>query len=152
VTLDEARTLVRFPVLLPSAPGLAEPDEVYVGSLPPGGQVALVYRARPGTPPADPAGLGLLITQFRGAVNADLVTKEIGPCTRVQAITVNGGRGFWIDGEVHAILYRDANGQFTNDQVRLAGNTLVWEQSGLIVRIEGARTKEEALAIAASTR
>ena len=51
VTLEEARRRVDWPVLVPAAAGLGQPDAVYVEAVPSGGRVDLVYRARPGLPP-----------------------------------------------------------------------------------------------------
>jgi hypothetical protein len=50
------------------------------------------------------------------------------------------------------VLYAAANGQIRTDRVRLAGNVLIWQQEGVIVRIEGTHTLAQALAIARSLR
>ena len=76
----------------------------------------------------------------------------MGRDTRLTPVTVNGGRGYWIDGESHVFFYRDASGNVHSESVRLAGNVLVWEQGGLIVRLEGDISLEEALRIAESVR
>jgi hypothetical protein len=127
---------------------------VYAGAPPPGGQVTLVYRARPGLPPPSTlqTEVGLLITQFRGGIEPELYGKGIGPGTQLEAIAVNGGRGYWIEGRPHTFFYRDADGRVRDESSRLAGNTLLWEQDGLTFRLESALTKEEALRIAAALR
>ena len=48
---SDAAARVPFPVREPTAPELGAPDEVYVGSVATGQQVALVYRERPGLEP-----------------------------------------------------------------------------------------------------
>ncbi len=141
-----------FPVLLPVDPAFGEPDEVYVGEPPPGGQIALVWRARPGLPPAAESGVGALMTQFRGDTEAGLMSKSLGPGTRLEEVVVNGQPGFWIEGSPHLFLYRDASGRIREETIRLAGNSLVWQQGGLIVRLETALSKDETLRIAASVR
>ena len=65
---------------------------------------------------------------------------------------MNGGRGVWLEGAPHLLVVPDARGQFRQDRVRLAGNVLLWEQNGLLLRLEGAFSRDEALAIAASVR
>jgi len=81
------------------------------------------------------------------ATATDLAGK---PLSGTASVTVNGGRGFWIEGAPHQIFYRDVNGQVHDRQLRLAGNTLIWEQDGLTLRLESALSKDEALRIAAS--
>jgi hypothetical protein len=155
VTLDEARARVPYAVFMPTLAELGAPDEVYVGPMPPGGQVTLLYRARSGLPPASETGVGLLLTQFRtapGAADRGVLGKGVGPETRIEALTVNGGPAVWIEGNPHFLFYRDTTGQFQQETVRLAGNVLLWEQGGLTLRIEGAFTKDQALRIAASVK
>ena len=41
-------------------------------------------------------------------------------------------------------------GAFQQQRLRLVGNVLVWNHAGLLLRIEGARTLEEAQRLAAS--
>ncbi len=107
-----------FPVLTPGLPELGTPDEVYYSPSPPGGQVALVYGARPGLPPAVGTGLGLYLTQFRGAINRDFYMKGIGPGTTLEEVTVNGARGYWIAGEPHSFFYRDERGAIQSERSR----------------------------------
>ncbi len=153
LTLDEARSRVAFHVLTPALPSLGPPDEVYLIEPPSGGEVSLVYRARPGLPRAAETGVGLLLSEFRGDLAPEMIAaKGLGPRTRLEAITVNGGRGFWIEGESHYFFYRDPSGDLRDERVRLAANTLLWEQGNLTLRLESAVAKDEALRIAASLR
>jgi hypothetical protein len=132
-------------VLAPKA--LGSPDGVYVSS----GQVWLAYASRNGLPSApEVAGIGLLMSEFRATVDPQvLLGKTIPPGTRVDEVQVGGNRGFWIVGAAHVFL-RYANGSFANAAPRLAGNTLLWEQGGLTLRIESALQREAALRIAES--
>lgn len=150
VSLAQVQQRVGFRPLLPE--GLGQPDAVYVATPPPSGAVTLVYRPRPGLPATTETGVGLLLTEFRGATDAGFLMKVVGPDTRVEAVTVNGAPGFWLEGAPHALAYRDPSGQFETATLRLAGNTLAWNQGDLTLRIESALTKEEALKIASSVR
>lgn len=158
VSLEQAQESVAYRVHQPSLPELGSPDEVYLLTPPPGGMVSLVYRERPGLPATRETGVALLFTQFSGDVPPELigkgidVGKEIGRGTKLERVTVNGGRGYWIEGDPHLFLFRDARGQVREETVRLAGNTLIWEQDGLTFRLEGAPDKETALRVAASVR
>jgi hypothetical protein len=148
VTPGEAQSRVAFPILAPELSRFGLPDAVYVGDSPPGGQVSLVYGERAGLPETSVSGVGMLLTQFRAVVEPAFITKLLGPGTRAEPVMVNGGFGYWIEGAPHGFLYRDADGRIQEDRFRLAGNTLLWQQGGLTLRLESSLTKEEALAIA----
>jgi hypothetical protein len=153
MTLDEARTRIARPILVPSLPDLASPDEVYVSDVPAGGQVALLYDPRPGIPASPETGVGLLLTQFDGSLLRGQFGKGLGPGTRLEEVQVNGGYGLRIEGDPHAVFgYQDSAGQNRSEAIRLAANTLIWERGSLIIRLEGALSRDEMLRIAASVR
>jgi hypothetical protein len=112
--------------------------------------VSLVFGVRDGLPKTAQGGVGVLFSEFHGEIEPAFFGKVLSAGTTLEPVTVNGGRGWWIQGEPHLIFYRDANGQVHDEQLRLAGNTLLWEQDGLTLRLESALTKDEALRIAAS--
>jgi hypothetical protein len=66
----------------------------------------------------------------------------------VTEVSVGGSTGYWISGAQHIFFYTDASGQIRYEQLRLAGDTLVFERNGVLVRIEGARNEADALRIA----
>jgi hypothetical protein len=70
----------------------------------------------------------------------------------LESIVVNGGMGYWIEGQPHLFIYRDARGEIRDEILRLAGNTLLWEQGGLTLRLEASIPRETALRIANSVR
>jgi RNA polymerase sigma-70 factor (ECF subfamily) len=162
LTLETARARFGAPVALPA--GLGAPDEVYLREPPAGGMVSLVYRPRPGIPPAGSTDVGLLVSQFRGTLAPEFLGKGLGPGSRVEQVTVGApggaagdgspgaGRGLWIEGQPHIFFYRDRGGLVRDESVRLAGNVLLWERGELTLRLEGALGRDEALAIAASVR
>ncbi len=144
VSLDEARSRAAYDVLVPQADDLGEP-EVYYSSLVQSGQVGFVY-------PSDDGGVRLLITEFRGSLEEDFIHKSTGPETTIERVTVNGEPGFWLEGEPHEFLYLDQAGQPIIETLRLAGNTLLWTQGEITLRLEGDVTKAEAVAIASAMR
>ena len=152
LTLTQAQASVPYNILTPTLPKLGDPDEVYLEEPPAGGQVALVYHAQPGIPRVDETGVGVLFTQFRGDLDPEAFKKIVGPDTRVEPISVNGERGYWIEGRQHFFLYRDAKGVFREENIRLADNTLIWEQGYLTLRLESDLSKAGALRIAESVR
>jgi hypothetical protein len=152
VTLAEARQRVRFPVVVPAAPGFERPDAVYVDpDLPVDGRVDLVYRPRPGLPAAPGTGVGLLVTQFRARVDEGFVKKALSGEGALEVVTVNGQPGYWFATE-HGFAYLDRNGNPAPETSRLAGSTLIWERGELTLRLEGQVSKEQALRIAESMR
>jgi hypothetical protein len=139
VTLAEARERASFEVVVPEA--LGDPDEVYFQEGPPsGGMVSFIY----GTSD-DPHAL---LTQFAARVD-DVILKKVAPETKIEAVTVDGQPGFWLEG-AHFFSYLDREGAMQSEQVRLAGNVLLWERGTRTLRLEADISKEEALRIAAS--
>jgi hypothetical protein len=150
VTLPEARASVPFRILLPSAQGLNQPDEIDLITSFGTGRVSLLYRARPGFPPATATGVGLLLTEFEAAPDQSFIEKKLLPSgTKLVAVKVNGEPGFWIEG-AHELYYVRPDGTPIQDTVRLAGNVLLWQHGSVTLRIEANITMAEALAIAES--
>jgi len=150
-TLAQARAAVTWPLLVPTS--LRQPDEVYVGpapDAPSGGEVTLVYTARQGIPAAGETGVGVLITESRGAINSEFFGKIIGPGTTIEPVTVAGSSGYWISGAPHDVVFVDSSGGVRFETLRLATNTLLVNVGGTVVRIEGNLTRAQALEIAAS--
>jgi hypothetical protein len=141
VGLAEAQRRVSDPILLPTG-DLGEPDEVYLDVRAGIEQVSLVYRAADEAP--------LLISQFVATSEIVPTVKEVGPGTTVEQVPVGGEPGYWIEGSPHVLLYRDPSGAQIEDRVRLVGDVLVWQRGNLTLRLEGASSKNAALAIAES--
>jgi hypothetical protein len=83
-------------------------------------------------------------------VPAGIFGKGIPPGTRIDEVKVNGGPGYWIEGDPHTIFYLDSRGQGRTETTRLASNVLLWEQNQLTLRIESALPKDQVLRIADS--
>ncbi len=152
VSLSEATRQAPFAVLVPTDPTLGVPDEVYVDGSGQSFRVTFLYRTRPGIPVSEQAGVSALFVEFRGTVEAQIFGKLIGPGTTLEQVTVNGGPGFWLAGAPHQFFYRDPDGASRPETLRLAGNTLIWEQAGLTLRLEAPLDKAAALRTASSVR
>jgi hypothetical protein len=139
VSLDEARDRADFEIVVPEA--LGDPDGVYFQETPPGGMVSLVY----GTPEHPRA----LFTQFRGSVE-EVIFKKTAAGTQIDSVRVRGEPGYFLSGNPHEFSYFDRRGEYRQEIVRLAGNTLLWERGPLTLRLEADINKEEALKIARS--
>ena len=150
-TLADAQSKVTWHIVVPAS--LGQPDEVYLQvppAGPPQGEVTLVYTSRTGIKVSGQTGVAVLVTEANGKVNANFFGKMIGNGTTLEDVTVNGHEGYWISGKPHDFLFTDANGNFRNETMRLATNTLIIDDGGTVVRIEGDLTKAQALEIARS--
>lgn len=147
-TLAGARARVAFPIRVPRA--LGAPDEVYVDRRVPGTQVTLLYHPRSDLAEARASGAGLLLFEFEGTFNRATMEKFANPA-QIQSVTVGGFPGFWIQG-VHEIAFRNANGDFEPETLRLSDSALLWQIGSVTFRIESGLSLERTLQIAASLR
>jgi hypothetical protein len=150
-TLAQAQSKVSWHIVVPAS--LGRPDEVYLQlppDGPPQGEVTLVYKSRPGLNASGQTGVAVLITEANGAVDTQVFGKMLGDGTTLEEVSVNGHKGYWISGQPHIFVFIDASGQFRSETMRLATNTLIIDDNGTVIRIEGDLTKAQALEIAAS--
>ncbi len=151
VTLEEARRRAPF-LRVPADPRLGAPDHVYIDQTRAGDRVTLVYVSRAGIPASRDAGVSAVVVVFRGRVDEALFGKVATAGTRIDEVGIDGGRGFWLEGEPHQFFYRDAAGNLWPETLRLAGNTLLWEQGDTTLRLEAQVSRNDALRIATSFR
>jgi hypothetical protein len=152
MSLDDVRARVEMPVVPPVDPALGPPDELYLDLRLGGGMVSMLWTARPGLPAAHETGVGLLISQFDGAINPDGFEKLRDQDVQVEPVSVAGAEGWWLHGATHLFLRRTGTGDESRPVVptRLAGDTLLWERDGLSYRLEGSAGLERAIEIAES--
>jgi len=150
-TLEAAQQKVSWKIADPAA--LGRPDEVYMKEPPLGpsqNEVTLVYKSRPDIPASSFTGVSVLVMEARGKFNEIFFQKTMGSGATIEEVNVGGHAGYWITGEPHDFFFTDADGQEYFDTLRLAGNTLIFDDNGTIVRIEGDMTKDQAIRIGAS--
>ena len=153
VTLAEARQRAGFRLVLPDDPLLGPPDAVYLRAVEGSVAVSFEYRVRPGIPVSPEAGIAALVTELGGRLEPAILGKVVGQGTTLELLTVNGQPGAWLDGRPHQVFYTTTGGaSFVTDTLRLAGNTLVWEQGGIVMRLEAQVDKATALRIASTFR
>ena len=134
VSREEAERLVGFPLF-----DLGEPDAVFVRGT---GVATLVYG------PVEKPRLAL--SQLRGGVWDGFVKKVGGRGTTVENVTVDGEQGLFVTGEEHFVMFRNEDGQITDEPTYLAGTVLLWNRGELLLRLEGDLTREQALVLARS--
>ena len=149
-TLESASSQVGFVLRAPTLAALTRPDQVYLMEPPAGGAVTLVYAARPGYPLQPGKTYGLVITQFRADIQAELFEKLITGGVRITQTSVHGLPAYWIAAGEHYFFYVDATGRVVQTTLRLAGDTLIWEEGGVTHRVEGAPSLQAANAVAES--
>lgn len=152
VSLDEARAEVDFPILVPNVDWLGEPDEVYLDRDPVGGAVSFVYHAKDDLPEAEETGVGLLLTQFEGYLNPGMYGKGTPPGAEIERLEIYGEEAIWISGEPHTLSYYDRDDEYVQQRLRFAGNTLLWQDGDVTLRLESALDLDGVLEIAESMR
>ena len=112
----------------------------------PGLRVAYLWR--------DGDGVRLLVTQFpgRSADEPGLVKKLIGSGSSVDQFEVDGDAAVWIEGGPHVVLLAAPDGTIREENGWLAGNTLLLDRDGVTTRVEGALTRDQAVAIVRAMR
>jgi Domain of unknown function (DUF4367) len=145
MTLQEARvgSGEGKPLLLPQLPMLGDPDEVYAVKPPHEEGVALVYRTRPGLPPIDDTGVGLVLIELVGDVESAYFPEGAQSPTAVERVQVTGNPGYWIPTGHDLPSPIGRVGQ-------LQGSILLWKQGGRTLLLEADIPKEEAIRIAES--
>jgi hypothetical protein len=137
VSLAEGARRAGFRMLLP--PLGEEVERVYVRA---GAQSALL----------DVPGVGSVLLTEIGGSQLDFAKKFSSPATNVDAVSVNGAFGLWIEGAPHVVTFEDRRGRMQQFTTRLAGDVLVWTRGDLTLRLEGELTKQRALELARSVR
>ena len=137
VSPAEARRLAGFRIV--TSPLLGQPDEIFFD----GRQVWFLYGR------AD--GVHLLVSEFEGREQPEIVKKLVAPPTRVEFTEVGGQPGYWLSGAPH-FLYIAPTGEIREERVRLAFDTLIWQRGPLTLRLEGDLPKDQAVRIAESFR
>ena len=110
---------------------LGTPREVHLL----GDQVGFVYGNRK-----------LVVTQSRGT----FFTKEVGPGTHVERLSVDGLPAYWISGAPHFFGYVAANGRPHPIELYLARNALIGQRGDVTLRLEGELSRADALRVARS--
>jgi hypothetical protein len=132
VTRAEAERRVGFELL-----DLGDPDAVFIR----GDRMAsLVY--------GDPDRPRLVLSQLRGSVWDGFVKKAGSRGTTIEEVTVEGERGLFISGDEHFVMFQDERGNITDERTYLAGTVLLWNRDGLLLRLEGDLTRDQALELA----
>ena len=147
-TAAEASRIAGFTVRTPAA--LGDPSAIYVETAPV--RVTIVYASVKGIPTSPQAGVSAIVVEFKGTLETQIMAKAIGPGTTLDAVPLGGGVAYYLAGQPHQFFFRDPAGTMQPETLRLAGNTLLWEDGALTYRLEAQVSLEEAVRIASSLR
>ena len=92
--------------------------------------------------------VGALLTVFRGQVEEPLFEKVLQPGTTYERVSVDGQPAVWLGGEPHLFLYLGPTRDIEEEELRLAGNTLIWTVGPYTYRLESALDRDAAIAVA----
>jgi hypothetical protein len=129
MTLDDARDLVGFQVVVPES--LGGPDAVFVGE---DLSVSMVWFDDP-----------VVLTQR--SAGSDFAEKGLGPETVATSVAVNDVPALWITGAPHTFTLLDRDGNPLEESTRLAQNVLLWTSDGVDYRLETTSNLDRAIAI-----
>ncbi len=133
ISVREAQARMDGTLILPRTPELGKPEEIYtVGTARKEG-VMLVYKY--GLPPLGDTGIHLVLTEVPDDLEPAYLTGRTTAGSKFDRVSVDGNPGYW----------RSAGN-------RLPGQTLLWEQGGVALRLEANVKKEQAIRIAESAR
>ena len=139
VSLAEARRRAGYDLLELDE----EPDRVYLG---PRDSVWFLY--------GRPDAVRLLVAQTpKLSIDEAFIFKKLAAVgTNVETVSVRGKPAYFLSGESHEVMLVDEYDFPVQETLRLARNTLLWEEDGRTLRLEGDLSREEAVAIAESLR
>ncbi|MGH2838634.1 MAG: hypothetical protein ACRDJY_09870 [Thermoleophilaceae bacterium] len=133
VSLAEAQRQAAFEILVPRPP----PKHVHLSGRAPGGVVSFTTR-------------GVTVTELRASIEREFLRKLATEGTRIERLRVAGHNALWLVGRPHIVFLLDAEGRVLEESLRKAGNVLLFERGGAVVRIEGADSLAAAIAVARS--
>lgn len=149
IAIGDIDNAADFDVVAPVGSEPGAPDGVFVGEE---GEVTMAWEGTPGLPGAGDTGISLLFTQREETSGDYEGVKVVPPETDVEAVSVEGALGFWIEGTAHTLVLVDETGLEREETRRLAANVLLWASEGVSYRLETTGNLASALAIAESLR
>jgi hypothetical protein len=157
LTFEQAQERLDGRLPLPHGRALSEPEEIYaLGRSSGRGQsnsrgngqksgVAIVYLQSSDMPSLGGTGAGLVLVEIPGDLRSMYPNLDLAQSSGAEEFKVGGGRGYWVTGRENLPSPLDLS-------VYPPANVLVWEQGGLVLRLETELPKGEAVRLAESVR
>ncbi|MCU1400069.1 MAG: hypothetical protein JWN62_3178 [Acidimicrobiales bacterium] len=152
-TADDAAHRTGLPV--PLVRSLGPPAGIFVVSPPESGQIVVAYPPSASVPESPLGGIGALVSSMPGIIDDGLFLKTQDPATTVDTLTFTNAAGrtvqaIWLSGSPHEYVFQDRSGNPVFDTLRLATNTLLWQDGDVTYRLEATVTRDRAVEIAAT--
>ena len=147
--LAEAQKIATFQIALPTDPRVGPPYSVWIDDV---GRVSLVWTARPALPATEESGVGLILSEFPGTLDAGYFEKILAAGSTIEPVKVAGHAGYWISGAAHEFIYVAPDGEPTYESRRLVGDTLAWSTGAVTYRFESALGRDRTIALAETLR
>ncbi len=155
VTLAKAKAAVSFELKMPTLPGVGDPDEVYLRTLPDGQpMVSFLYYPSDVLPETEETGVGALLMQFETNVETPMMGKAISEDGDMFAVDIGTehDQGYFISGPSNFIMSLDPS-QINccgSQYSRPSGNVLLWSHDPITYRLESSLDAVDSVAIAES--
>lgn len=91
-------------------------------------------------------GREILVSAIEASFDENLLTKTVSGSGDLIEVDVDGARGLWIGSASHDVLYEVAESEIVVE--RVAGRTLLWNDGGVLYRVEGFDRLDDALEFA----
>jgi hypothetical protein len=141
----------RLGIVAPVPARLGPPSATYFGTTPADGELTLIWPPGPQLPATRIPGVGAMISVFRADLDQRYFEKALEPGTTYERVSIHGRPAAWLAGAPHRFIYPVDNGNgIGTEQLRLAGNTLIWANGGFTYRVESALARDAAIAVAES--
>lgn len=144
ILLTDVAAAAGFEPVLPNA--LGDPSVAFIDG---GGRLWILWPPTTDLPPTAADNIGAIVTQFRTDSSPGLTKGLQTGSATATIVDLDGGTAIWVEGP-HDLYIPELAG--LSIEGRSAGNTLIWEQDGLTIRLETALQLESALDIARSFR
>ena len=146
VELADLDATAGFHVEWPHDPAIGPPDVAYVDE-DRAGMVSLVWASSADLPATREPGVGLLLSQFEGAVEEGFFGKAISGDTSVDPVMVGDLRGYWLSGDPHMFFWDGPRGP-AHEERRWVGDALLWSDGTITFRLETTLGRDEAIRLA----
>lgn len=144
VEVNDIPAAAGFDPLVPDA--LGEPSVAFIDG---GGRLWILWTPTEDLPPTADRNVGAIVTQFRTTASPGLTKGLIAGASTARIVDIDGRPAVWVEGP-HDLYLPELAGLSVNG--RSAGNTLIWEQGGLTIRLETALALTQSIEIARSFR
>jgi hypothetical protein len=133
VSIEDAIARTGLPDPTPAL--LGAPLSVHVVEPPKSGQIVLVYTPSELVPESSVTGAGAIVSVMPAKIEEGFFRKTLGNAATVRPVSVDGARGYWIEGSPHELMFEFGD-EVLPDAFRLATNTLLWQRGDHVYRIE----------------